>query len=225
MEQAAMEEKYTKVNKTVERPESSPFPKNLRFSNRLTPSEPLMKLPDRTQHLYIGQHLVNVFVCHVESYSHVYIMFGDEYNRATKLFEDMNICVELIRDRNNYQYKPKEKDFVAINHEKKWFRGQCLDQISSEELNVKCIDSGAIIACSSKGLLCTMTNDEQDLIDTRFLLDLRRLPDRFRTVPPCCIECTLLDLPTTIEMDTIPETIHSQCYDLLCTYLQRLDRW
>lgn len=51
----------------------------------------------RTTDLSVGQHLLNVFVCHVENFAHVYIMFGDDYNRATKLFQEMNSCVELIR--------------------------------------------------------------------------------------------------------------------------------
>lgn len=151
MEQTAIEDKYERRNKTVERVEPSPFPKTIRFSTRLTPSDPLKNLNSRHQRLFIGQNLGDVFVCHVESYSHVYIMFGDDYHRATKLFEDMNCCVELIRDTNtNDSYKPKQKDLVAIYHEKKWFRGQCLERIGPEDFHVKCIDSGPIITCSMK---------------------------------------------------------------------------
>ncbi|CAF4619935.1 unnamed protein product, partial [Rotaria magnacalcarata] len=75
---------------------SPPTPKPIRISSRLPATRDTVLSP-RMSNLYVGQHLLNVFVCHVESYSHVYIMFGDDYNRATKLFQDMNNCIELIR--------------------------------------------------------------------------------------------------------------------------------
>jgi hypothetical protein len=68
----------------------------MRISNRL-PSIRDTPLSIRINNLSVGQHLLNVFVCHVESYSRVFIMFGDDYNRATKLFQEMNTCDELIR--------------------------------------------------------------------------------------------------------------------------------
>jgi hypothetical protein len=70
--------------------------KPIRISNRL-PSIRDTPISTRITNLSVGQHLLNVFVCHVESFSCVYIMFGDDYNRATKLFQEMNTCDELIR--------------------------------------------------------------------------------------------------------------------------------
>lgn len=67
-----------------------------RISSRLSLTRDSVLSP-RVSNLYVGQHLLNVFVCHVESFSSVYIMFGDDYNRATKLFKDMNNCIELTQ--------------------------------------------------------------------------------------------------------------------------------
>jgi hypothetical protein len=103
-EQTAIDKKYSNHIGYVEYPKILPPPpppppppvsKPKRISNRL-PSIRDTPLSIRVNHLSVGQHLLNVFVCHVESYSQVYIMFGDDYNRATKLFQDMNSCNELI---------------------------------------------------------------------------------------------------------------------------------
>ncbi|CAF0760511.1 unnamed protein product [Adineta steineri] len=192
-EQTAIDQKYNKKTTTkIECSNTSTIPKPIRISNRL-PSLRDTPLSTRTTDLSVGQHLLNVFVCHVESYSCVYIMFGDDYNRATKLFQDMNNCYELIRPLNN-NIEPKEKDLVAIHHENKWFRGRCLNSTDTT-INILCIDSGATIICSKN--------------------DVRRLPDTFRVYPPCCIECSLSGLPTTISMSSMPERIHTQCSELL----------
>jgi len=94
--QTAMDQKHSKPTNNAECSKVSPVSKPIRISNRL-PSNRDTPLSTRITNLSVGQHLLNVFVCHVESYSRVYIMFGDDYNRATKLFQDMNSCDELIR--------------------------------------------------------------------------------------------------------------------------------
>ncbi|CAF0730320.1 unnamed protein product [Rotaria sp. Silwood1] len=191
-EQFAIEQKYNKQINNVKYSKVSSTSKPIRISNRL-PSARDTVLSSRTTSLFVGQHLSNVFICHVESYSHVYIMFGDDYNRATKLFQDMNTCNELIQPSTNV-FEPIEQDLVAIYHEKKWFRGRCLNAIGTN-FNILCIDSGVVILCSRN--------------------DLRRLPDKFRTSPPCCIECSLSGLPATIAMSSMPDAIHSECFELL----------
>ncbi|CAF2875639.1 unnamed protein product [Rotaria sp. Silwood2] len=191
-EQTAIDKKYSKQINNVKCSKASLTSKPIRISNRL-PSVRDTVLSSRTTNLYVGQHLSNVFICHVESYSHVYIMFGDDYNRATKLFQEMNTCDELIQASTNV-FEPKEQDLVAIYHEKKWFRGRCLNAVRTN-FNVLCIDSGVIILCSPN--------------------DLRCLPDKFRTSPPCCIECSLSGLPTTIAMSSMPDVIHTECFELL----------
>ncbi|CAF1290779.1 unnamed protein product [Rotaria sordida] len=191
-EQTAIDQRYKKQINNVKSSKISPTSKPIRISNRL-PSVRDTVLSPRTINLFVGQHLSNVFVCHVESYSHVYIMFGDDYNRATKLFQDMNTCNELIQSSTNI-FEPKEQDLVAIYHEKKWFRGRCLNSVGTN-FNILCIDSGVIILCSPN--------------------NLRRLPDIFRTSPPCCIECSLSGLPTTIVMNSMPDAIHTECFELL----------
>lgn len=95
-EQCAIDNKYNKQTSHIDRSKDVPTPKPIRISNRL-PSMRDTPISIRTTNLSVGQHLLNVFVCHVESYSCVYIMFGDDYNRATKLFQDMNSCDELIQ--------------------------------------------------------------------------------------------------------------------------------
>lgn len=191
-EQTAIDKKYIKPLNKKEPSTTIAVSKPIRISNRLsTNSNTLISV--RTNNLTVGQHLFNVFVCHVESLSCVYIMFGDDYNRATRLFEEMNSCDELLRPATSV-HQPMEKDFVALYHEKKWFRGQCLTT-TDIGVNVLCIDSGAIINCSRH--------------------DLRRLPDRFRTCPPCCIECFLSGIPPSISMNSIPDSISSECCELL----------
>jgi len=191
-EQTAIDQKYNKQIRNVECSKVPPTSKPMRISNRL-PSIRDPALSIRTTNLSVGQHLLNVFVCHVESYACVYIMFGDDYNRATKLFQDMNTCEELIRP-STIIFEPKEKDLVAVYQEKKWFRGRCLNSVGTN-VNVYCIDSGVTITCSRN--------------------DVRRLPDKFRTSPPCCIECSLSGLPTTIAMSSMPDAIHAECFELL----------
>ncbi|CAM4747067.1 unnamed protein product [Rotaria magnacalcarata] len=187
------DQKYNKQIDDVECSNSSPpTPKPIRISSRLPATRDTVLSP-RMSNLYVGQHLLNVFVCHVESYSHVYIMFGDDYNRATKLFQDMNNCIELIRP-STITFELKEQDLVALHHEKKWFRGRCLNSTGTS-VTVLCIDSGVNISCSRN--------------------NLRRLPDMFRTSPPCCIECSLSGLPTTITMNETPDAIRSECIELL----------
>jgi len=191
-EQTAIDKKYNKQASNVECSKVPPVSKPIRISNRL-PSIRDTPISTRTTNLSVGQHLLNVFVCHVESYSRVYIMFGDDYNRATKLFQDMNTCDELIQPSTSV-FEPKEKDLVALYHDKKWFRGRCLN-LTGAKVNVLCIDSGVTITCSRN--------------------DLRRLPDKFRTCSPCCIECSLSGLPTTIAMSSMPDAIHADCFELL----------
>ena len=50
--------------------------------------------------LCVGQHLLDVFVCHVESYARIYVMFGEDYLRATGLFQVMNTCPDLMHPRD-----------------------------------------------------------------------------------------------------------------------------
>jgi hypothetical protein len=95
-EQTAIDKKYNKQANDVECSKVLPITKSIRISNRL-PSIRDTPISIRTTNLSVGQHLLNVFVCHVESYSCIYIMFGDDYNRATELFQEMNTCDELIR--------------------------------------------------------------------------------------------------------------------------------
>jgi len=116
-EQTAIDKKYNKQANNVECSKVLPVSKPIRISNRL-PSIRDTPISTRTTNLSVGQHLLNVFVCHVESYSRVYIMFGDDYNRATKLFHDMNTCDELIQPLTSV-FEPKEKDLVALYHDKK----------------------------------------------------------------------------------------------------------
>ena len=54
----------------------------------------------RINRLSVGQHLLDVFVCHVESYGRIYVMLGDDYLRATGLFQAMNMCPDLMRPRD-----------------------------------------------------------------------------------------------------------------------------
>ena len=95
-EQTGIDQKYNRKNTDVKHSKVSPTSKPTRISNRI-PSIRDTVLSTRTTNLFVGQHLVDVFVCHVKSYSRIYIMFGDDYKRATKLFQDMNACDELIR--------------------------------------------------------------------------------------------------------------------------------
>jgi hypothetical protein len=95
-EQVAIDQKYKKQTQKVECSPTPTVSKSMRITDRL-PANSETVLSTRATNLFVGQHLLNVFVCHVESYSRVYIMFGDDYNRATKLFDDMNTCNELIR--------------------------------------------------------------------------------------------------------------------------------
>ena len=85
-EQTAIDKKYNKQTRNAECLKTSPVSKPIRISNRL-PSIRDTPLSIRITNLSVGQHLLNVFVCHVESYSCVYIMFGDDYNRATNYFK------------------------------------------------------------------------------------------------------------------------------------------
>jgi hypothetical protein len=95
-EQTAIDKKYNNQASNIECSEILPVSTPIRISNRL-PSIKDTPISIRITNLSVGQHLLNVFVCHVESYACVYIMFGDDYNRATKLFQEMNTCDELIR--------------------------------------------------------------------------------------------------------------------------------
>ncbi|CAF0743085.1 unnamed protein product [Adineta ricciae] len=144
-EEVAIDRKYKKQATRVEYSKVSSIPKPVRISNRLQSIRDT-PLSIRITNLFVGQHLLNVFVCHVESCSNIYIMFGDDYNRATKLFQEMNACEELIRPLNT-NFETKEKDLVALRHENNWFRGCCLNSTSTH-VDVFCIDSGATITCS-----------------------------------------------------------------------------
>ena len=121
--------------------------------------------------LYAGQHLLDVFVCHVESYARIYVMFGDGYLRATRLFQAMNTCSDLMRPRNiAFKYvssmavmendlildRPKENDLIAVYHEKKWFRGRCINATGTN-IKATCIDSGATVVCSSESKSAAFT--------------------------------------------------------------------
>jgi hypothetical protein len=94
--QTTIDKKYNKQASNIECSKVLAVSKPIRISNRL-PSIRDTPISTRTTNLFVGQHLLNVFVCHVETYSCVHIMFGDDYNRATKLFHDMNTCDELIQ--------------------------------------------------------------------------------------------------------------------------------
>jgi hypothetical protein len=98
-EQTAIDKRYNKEASNIECSKVLPASKPIRISNRLSSIRDT-PISTRITNLSVGQHLLNVFVCHVESYSCVYIMFGDDYNRATKLFQEMNSCDELIRPSN-----------------------------------------------------------------------------------------------------------------------------
>ena len=95
-EQTAIDKKYNKRATDVVCSKAVTASKPIRLSNRLL-STPDTPISIRTTNLSVGQHLLNVFVCHVESFSCVYIMFGDDYNRAMELFQEMNSCDELTR--------------------------------------------------------------------------------------------------------------------------------
>ncbi len=60
-------------------------------------------------------------------------------------FIEINILILII-----ILNRPKEKDLVALYHDKKWFRGRCLNSTSTD-VNVLCIDSGVTITCSRNG--------------------------------------------------------------------------
>ena len=98
-EEVAIDRKYKRQTTRAEHSKISSIPKPMRISNRLQSIHDT-PLSIRMTNLFVGQHLLNVFVCHVESCSNIYIMFGDDYHRATKLFQEMNICEELIRPLN-----------------------------------------------------------------------------------------------------------------------------
>lgn len=53
----------------------------------------------------------------------------------------------IFIDRFFPSHRPKENDLVALYHDKKWFRGRCLSTTDTD-VNVLCIDSGVVIACS-----------------------------------------------------------------------------
>ncbi|UJR25336.1 hypothetical protein I4U23_006686 [Adineta vaga] len=163
-EQTAIDRKYNKQTKhLVENSNVSPVPKPIRISNRLSSIRDT-PLSIRMTNLVVGQHLLNVFVCHVESYSSIYIMFGDDYHRATKLFQEMNSCEELIQPLN-INFEPKENDLVALNHETKWFRGRCLNSTSTN-IDVFCIDSGATIICSKNNIRRLPDSSLSDAVHT-----------------------------------------------------------
>ncbi len=85
----------------------------------------------------------------------------------SKLYQNHIIILAIILNR------PKEKDLVAIHHEKKWFRGQYLNS-TGININVLCIDSGVTITCSRNGKKYRIRYKYSSFF---LSIDIRRLPD------------------------------------------------
>ena len=47
--------------------------------------------------------------------------------------------------------RPRENDLLAVHYEKQWFRARCIC-VHKNEIEVLCIDSGATIRCSMRGI-------------------------------------------------------------------------